>query len=150
MSISTFLQRLLPQEVKGQFEMWNKVLIQFDMKSCILSSEGLLKDELSGDLNSAGVTTDWKKHHFSFLFSFFCFLYYLPAIYFSEEVFSFSSLPLPSPFHVYSVFWFLTPFCWFIHSFWQTMSSRTFLWKGILKINFWDHVLLKNSAHLYL
>ena len=44
------------------------------MKSCILSSEGLLKDELSGDLNSAGVTTDWKKHHFSFLFSVPCLL----------------------------------------------------------------------------
>lgn len=44
------------------------------MKSCILRSEGLLKDELSGDLNSVGVTTDWKKHHFSFLFSVPCLL----------------------------------------------------------------------------
>ena len=50
MTISTFLRWLLPQMLRASFEMWKKVLIQFDMKSRILSSEGSLKDEVSGDL----------------------------------------------------------------------------------------------------
>ena len=50
--------------------MWKKILIQFDMKSCILSSEGLLKDELSGDLKFC-----WCYHWLaktSFFFPVFC------------------------------------------------------------------------------
>lgn len=58
--------------LRASFEMWKKILIQFDMKSCILSSEGSLKDELSGDLKFC-----WYYHWLaktSFFFPIFWFL----------------------------------------------------------------------------